>query len=336
MIDLRSDTVTTPSAAMRHAMAEAEVGDDVLDGDPTTRRLEERVAGLLGKEAALFFPSGTQANQVAVHVLAPRGSEVIVEAEAHIVHLEKAATAVLSGVQLFPVSGTDGVLAPERVAAAVRGGSVFLPRTSLITVENTHNAAGGRVTPPAVMDAIGAVARERGLPVHVDGARLWNAAVAAEVPPARLGRDATTVMVSFSKGLGCPVGSCLAGPRAVIEEAWHARARFGGGMRQTGILTAACLYALDHNLDRLGEDHAHAKLLADRLQGHAAFAVVPPETNIVMLDLARHTAEDAMARLSAAGVKLSRFGPRRVRAVTHLNLAREDVERAAKIIGEIL
>ncbi len=336
MIDLRSDTVTKPSPAMRRAMAEAEVDDDLLDGDPTTRRLEHRVAELLGKEAALFFPSGTQANQVAVHVLAPRGTEAIVEAEAHIVHFEKAASAVLSGVQLCPVRGASGVLAPEQVADAIRPASPFLPRTSLIAVENTHNAAGGRVTPPAVMDAICAVAREHGLPVHVDGARLWNAALAAGVPAARLVRDGTTVMVSFSKGLGCPVGSCLAGPRSVIEEAWEARARFGGGMRQTGILTAACEYALDHNLGRLGDDHANAKLLADRLQGCAGFAVVPPETNIVMLDLARHTAEDAMARLAAAGVKVSRFGPRRVRAVTHLDVTRPDVERAADIIRNVL
>jgi len=336
VIDLRSDTVTQPSSAMRRAMAEAEVGDDVLDGDPTTRRLEGRVAALLGKDASLFFPSGTQANQVAVHVQAPPGSEAIVEAEAHIVHYEKAAAATLSGVQLLTVRGTGGVLAPEDVAAAVREGSAFLPRTSLIAVENTHNAAGGRVTPPGVMDAIAAVARDRGLPVHVDGARLWNAAVAAGVGPARLVRDATTVMVSFSKGLGCPVGSCLAGPRALIEEAWHARARFGGGMRQTGVLTAACLYALDHNLGRLGEDHAHAELLANRLREHGGFAVVPPETNIVMLDLRELAAEVALAQLAAAGVKLSRFGPKRIRAVTHLNVSREDVERAAEIIGRVL
>jgi len=336
VIDLRSDTVTTPSPAMRRAMAEAEVGDDLLDGDPTTRRLEERVAALLGKEAALFFPSGTQANQVAVHVLAPRGSEAVVEADAHLVHFEQAAAAVLSGVQLLPVPGINGVLAPEQVAAAIRQESAFLPRTSLVTIENTHNAAGGRVTPPEVMDALAAVARERGLPVHVDGARLWNAAVATGASPARLVRDATTVMVSFSKGLGCPVGSCLAGPRAVIEEAWQARARFGGGMRQTGILTAACLYALDHHLERLGEDHAHARLLADRLEGLAACAVVPPETNIVMLDLRRHTADEAIARLQAAGVRVSRFGPRRVRAVTHLDVTAGNVAKAAGIIAQVL
>jgi threonine aldolase len=213
---------------------------------------------------------------------------------------------------------------------------VFLPRTSLIAIENTHNAAGGKVTPPEVVDAICAVAREHGVPVHVDGARLWNAAVAAGVRPARLVRDATTVMVSFSKGLGCPVGSCLAGPRAVMEEAWHARARFGGGMRQSGILTAACWYALEHNLSRLGEDHANARLLADRLVGCPGFTLVPPETNIVMLDLARLTAEDAMARLAAAGVKVSRFGPRRVRVVTHLDVTRADVERAAEVIGRVI
>jgi threonine aldolase len=336
VIDLRSDTVTKPSPAMRRAMAEAEVGDDVLDGDPTTRRLETRVAELLGKDVALFLPSGTQANQVALHVLAPRGTEAIVEADAHIRHFEKAAAAVLSGVQLCPVNGTGGVLAPADVAAAIRTGSEFLPRTSLIALENTHNAAGGRVTPPDVVDAICAVAREHGLPVHVDGARLWNAAVAAGVSPARLVRDATTVMVSFSKGLGCPVGSCLAGPRAVMEEAWHARARFGGGMRQTGILTAACWYALEHNLARLGEDHANARLLVDRLGGCAGFSVVPPDTNIVMLDLARLTAEEAITRLSAAGVKVSRFGPRRVRIVTHLDVSREDVERAAEIVRRIV
>jgi threonine aldolase len=336
MIDLRSDTVTKPSAAMRKAMAEAEVDDDLLDGDPTTRRLEAKVAHLLGKEAALFFPSGTQANQVAVHVLAPRGTETIVEADAHIRHFEKAAAAVLSGVQLSPVSGSGGVLSSQQVAAAIRTGSVFLPRTSLIAIENTHNAAGGRVTPPEVVDAICAVAREHGVPVHVDGARLWNAAVGAGVPPARLVKDATTVMVSFSKGLGCPVGSCLAGPRAVMEEAWHARARFGGGMRQSGILTAACWYALEHNLARLGEDHVHARLLADRVAGCAGFTVVPPETNIVMLDLVRLTSDEAIARLAAAGVKVSRFGPRRVRAVTHLDLTAKDVEAAAEVIGTVI
>ena len=335
-IDLRSDTVTKPSAAMRQAMADAEVGDDVLDGDPTTRRLERRVAELLGKEAALFVPSGTQGNQVAIHVLAPRGTEVIAEANAHVLHFENSGAAVLSGVALVAVPSRAGVLDPDAVRAAVRSGSPFLPRTAALEIENTHNAAGGKVTPPDVMDAVCAVAREHGLPVHVDGARLWNAAAALGVPPARLVRDATTVMVSFSKGLGCPVGSCLAGPRAVMEEAWHARARFGGAMRQDGILTAACLYALDHNLERLAEDHANARGLAERLRGQAAVHVVPPDTNIVMLDLVRHTAQQAMELLAARGVLVSNFGPRRLRVVTHLDVTADDVVRAAAIIAEQL
>ncbi len=321
---------------MRQAMAEAEVGDDVLDGDPTTRRLERRVAELLGKEAALFVPSGTQGNQVAVHVLAPRGAEVILEANAHILHFEKSGAAVLSGVALVPVASQGGVLDPDAVRAAIRAGSPFLPRTAALAVENTHNAAGGKVTRPEVMDALCAVARAHELPVHVDGARLWNAAAALGVAPARLVRDATTVMVSFSKGLGCPVGSCLAGPRALLEDAWQARARFGGAMRQNGILTAACLYALDHNVERLAEDHANARRLAERLEGHAGVRVVAPETNIVMLDLTRHTAPQAIELLAARGVLVSPFGPRRLRVVTHLDVTADDVERAAGIIGEAL
>ena len=333
IIDLRSDTVTRPSPAMRRAMADAEVGDDVLDGDPTTRRLEGRVAELLGKEAALFLPSGTQGNQVAIHVLAPRGTEVIAEANAHVLHYEHSGAAALSGVALVPVASRDGVLQPDAVWAACRTGSPFLPRTAALTLENTHNAAGGKVTAPTTMDALCAVAREMGLPVHVDGARLWNAAVALGVAPARLVRDATTVMVSFSKGLGCPAGSCLAGPRAVMEQAWHARARFGGAMRQNGILTAACLYALEHNLERLAEDHANARCLAAGLDGHPAVHVVAPDTNIVMLDLVRHDAQRAIELLAARGVLVSSFGPRRLRVVTHLDVSADEVVRAAAIIG---
>jgi threonine aldolase len=337
-IDLRSDTVTRPTPAMRRAMAEAEVGDDVLDGDPTTRRLETRIAELLGMEAALFFPSGTQANQTALWVHTEPGTEVLLEADSHIVHFEKAALAALAGAQVRPVAAPDGVLTAELVREAWRRPSPHLPRVAALAAENTHNAAGGRVMRPSVWDGLVAQAGEWGVPLHLDGARLWNAAAALEAAPARLARGAASVMVSLSKGLGCPVGSCLAGDRAFIEQAREVRRRLGGGMRQSGILAAAGLYALEHHLPRLGDDHAHAELLAERLDGHPGVRPLPPETNIVMLDLTRRdpTAEAAVSRLAAAGVLLVPFGERRLRAVTHLDVSREDVLRAAAVIADVL
>ncbi|HYL21916.1 MAG TPA: GntG family PLP-dependent aldolase [Gemmatimonadales bacterium] len=333
-IDLRSDTVTRPSAAMRRAIAEAEVGDDVLDHDPTTRRLEQRVAELLGKDEALFFPSGTQANQTAVGLLARAGTELFLEADAHLVHYELGGVAANWGVQIRPIATTDGLLTPERVQSALRPASPHVPRAGAVAVENTHNASGGRVLAPAIMDRIVAVARAAGLPVHLDGARLWNAATALGVPLARLTAGAATVMVSFSKGLGCPVGSCLAFATIERARAWEIRKRLGGGMRQSGVLAAAALYALDHNLDRLGEDHANARLLAERLAACRAVRASVPETNIVMIDLVREadTADVVIPRLARAGVLVVPFGPRRLRAVTHLDVARADVERAADLL----
>ena len=337
-IDLRSDTVTRPSAAMRRAMAEAEVGDDVLDHDPTTLRLEERVAELLGKEAALFFPSGTQANQSGIRLLTRPGTELLLEANAHIVHYEFAAVADLSGVQVRPVQTPDGVLTAELLRAAHRAPSPHVPRASAIAIENTHNAAGGKVMPAAVSDAVGALAREMKLPLHLDGARLWNAAAALGVPPARLAAPATTVMVSFSKGLGCPIGSCLAFPEAARDDVWQIRKRFGGGMRQSGILTAAALYDLDHNLGRIADDHANAKRLAAGLQGHPAVRPLAPESNIVMLDLVRERdgADAVIAKLTERGVLVTSFGPKRLRAVTHLDVSEVDIDRAVEVIGEVL
>jgi threonine aldolase len=337
-IDLRSDTVTRPSAAMRRAMAEAEVGDDVLDGDPTTRRLEERIAELLGKEAALFFPSGTQANQSGIWLNTRPGTELLLEANAHLVHYEIAGVAALSGVQIRPVATPDGLLTADLLRAALRAPSPHVPRASAIAMENTHNAAGGKVMPVAAAEAIGALARERGLRLHLDGARLWNAAAALGVAPARLAAPADTVMVSLSKGLGCPVGSCLAFPRGARDDAWEVRKRLGGGMRQSGILTAAALWALEHNLDRIVEDHANAKRLADGLAGHPAVRPLPPESNIVMLDLTRErdTAGAVIPKLAERGVLVTAFGPRRLRAVTHLDVSQKDVDRAAQIVAEVL
>jgi threonine aldolase len=337
-IDLRSDTVTKPSVAMRQAMAEADVGDDVLDGDPTTRRLEARIAGLLGTDDALFFPSGTQANQTGIALLTRPGTEVLVEGNAHLVHYEMAGLAALWGVQIRPIATADGLLTAESVRGALRPASPHVPRASALAVENTHNAAGGRVLGPEAFDAVVQAARAAGLAVHLDGARLWNAAATAGVPPARLTRGADTVMVSVSKGLGCPVGSCLGFAKDLRPRAWEIRKRLGGGMRQSGILAAAALYALDQNLPRLGEDHANARRFAELLAECATVRPWIPETNIVMLDLVRETdsSETVMPRLAQAGVKVAPWGPRRLRAVTHLDVSRGDVERAARLIMETL
>jgi threonine aldolase len=337
-IDLRSDTVTQPSPAMRRAMAEAEVGDDVLDRDPTTRRLEERVAALLGTGDALFFPSGTQANQAGVGLLTRPGTELLLEANAHLVHYELAGVAANWGVQIRPIATPDGRLTAARLETALRSASPDFPRPGAVAVENTHNAAGGAVMPPGVLDEIVATAARAGLRVHLDGARLWNAAAAADVPLARLARGAASVMVSFSKGLGCPVGSCLAVTADERPRVWEIRRRLGGGMRQSGILAAAALYALDHHVTRLGEDHEHARLLAHRLAECPRVRPVEPETNIVMLDLVRErdTAETIVPQLAAAGVLVVAFGPQRLRAVTHRDVSRRDIEHAAELMATVL
>ena len=337
-IDLRSDTVTRPSPAMRRAMADAEVGDDVLDGDPTTRRLEERVAGLLDTEDALFFPSGTQANQTGIALVTEPGTELLLEANAHLVHSEVAGVAALSGVQIRPITTPDGLLTPELVRGMIRAPSPHVPRTTALAIENTHNTAGGRVLNAAGVDALVRLARESRMAVHLDGARLWNAAVAVGMPPARLAQGVDTVMVSISKGLGCPVGSCLGFKKSMRARAWEIRKRLGGGMRQSGILAAAGLYALDHHLSRIGEDHANAKRFAAILSDSPTVRPSDPETNIVMVDLLRErdTPESVSPRLAQAGVRLAPWGPRRLRAVTHLDVSRADVERAARIILDTL
>jgi threonine aldolase len=323
---------------MRRAIAEAEVGDDVLERDPTTRRLEERTAALLGKGDALFFPSGTQANQSGIWFDTERGTELLVEANAHVRHNEIAGVAGLSGVQVRPVATPDGVLTAELVRAALPPASPHWVRVSAIAIENTHNAAGGKIMPAETADAIGALAAEIGVPLHLDGARIWNAAAALGVPPERLARPARTVSVCFSKGLGAPVGSCLAFPAEARGELWEIRKRLGGGMRQSGILAAAALYALEHNLGRIGEDHANAKRLADGLRGHPGVTPLTPDTNILMLDLLRErdTADAVIAKLKARGVLVTSFGPKRLRAVTHLDVSAADIETAIEAIAQVL
>jgi threonine aldolase len=338
VVDLRSDTVTRPTPAMRQAIAAAEVGDDQLGDDPTVRRLEERVARLLGKEAALLFPTGIMANQTAIALHGGPGTEAVVEADAHVLQWEEAGAAAWAGVQLRPVATPDGILTADHVRAGIRPDSRYQPRTSLICVENTHNGAGGRITPLETLRDIRALADEHGLPVHMDGARLWNAAVAAGVTLTEFAATADTVMVTLSKGLGCPVGSLLAGSADAMDRAWRIRRRMGGAMRQSGILAAAGLHALDHHLHRLADDHRRARRLADGAGALPAISAVPPDTNIVMLDLGPD-APDAPAlaeRLARHRVLVIPFARRRLRAVTHLDVDDEGVEAALAGLAEAL
>ena len=335
MIDLRSDTVTRPTPAMRRAMADAEVGDDVLDGDPTVRRLEERVASLLGKDAARFFPTGTMANQAGIAVHSQPGTEALLDSEAHIIHWEMAGVAALWGVQVRPVPAGEGrlVMGAADLDRTIRPASLHAPAASLVCIENTHNGAGGKVTPLDELQALRAVADAHGLPVHMDGARLWNASVATGTALADFARCAHTVMLSFSKGLGCPVGAILVGDAPTIARAHVVRKRLGGGMRQSGILAAAALHALDAHLDRLVDDHENARLLADAVAGAAGARVVAPDTNIVMIDLpSGMSSADVVARAKDGGVLVSSWSATRVRAVTHLDADRAAVLRAADVV----
>jgi len=337
-IDLRSDTVTRPDAAMRRAMAEAEVGDDVFGEDPTVRRLEGAAAAAVGHEAALFVPSGMMGNEIALHLhgrAAGAGSEVICEARSHVVTYEMGAMALLSGLQPRTVEGERGRLDPARVEAAVQPDVPYLSRTAAIVVENTHNMAGGTVTPPALADELVGVARRRGLPIHLDGARLFNAAVALGVPPARLARGFDSVMFTLSKGLGAPVGSMLCGLAAWIREARRVRKAFGGGMRQVGVLAAAGVLALEHGPARLAEDHANAKRLAEGLAGLPGVELDPAEveTNIVIFGVDGGAVEGAPAaafvsRAAEAGVLCIAVAADRVRMVTHRDVDRAGIERA--------
>ena len=336
MIDLRSDTVTKPTAAMRRAMHDAEVGDDVYGEDPTVLTLEGRVAELLGKEAARFVPSGTMANQIALLVHCRPGDEVITSEGAHCAFYESGAGAAWAGVQ-FVTAGAGVIFSPEDLDAAAKPDAYWCPRTRLLTLENTHNRGGGKVLPQDRVAALCAHARARGYATHLDGARLFNASVASGRTVAELAAPFDTVSVCLSKGLGAPVGSLLAGTREHVRAATRLRKMLGGGMRQVGVLAAAGLHALDHHVARLADDHAHAKLLADCVRAAPGVTVEAPDTNIVMIDLPAGTTADAVVTAAAArGVKLSAFGPRRLRAVTHLDVTAEDARRAGEVLAATL
>jgi len=336
MIDLRSDTVTRPTAVMRQAMAEAKVGDDLYGEDPTVNRLQEEAARLLGFEAALFVPTGTMGNEIAIRTLTERGDQVLVEERSHVVEYELSGMAQLSGVVPRLLRAESGILSPEAVRGALKTATVNRSAASLLVLENTHNLAGGVVTPVEEMRALFACAREAGLRVHVDGARLWNAAVALGVRPVDLVAGADTVMVTLSKGLCCPVGSLLVSSRERIEKARRVRQLFGGGMRQAGVIAAAGLVAFAQMIPRLAEDHEKAKHLASVLDGRPGLRVGAVETNIVIARFDEPTVPDLVVALKARGVLGTAMDARTFRLVTHHDVSAEDCDRAATILGELL
>lgn len=332
-IDLRSDTVTRPSPGMRRAMAEAEVGDDVFGEDPTALRLERTMAEQLGKEGALFVPTGTMANQIALLLHCRRGDAVVVGDGTHCMAFESGAAAAWAGVQ-FSIAG-PGLFSVEGLELALAPAGDLFPRPRLVVLENTHNRAGGAVWPRPRARAVAERARARGLAVHLDGARLWNAEVATGDSLADLASVADTVSVCFSKGLGAPAGSLLAGPSALIAEARRLRKMLGGGMRQVGVLCAAALFAVQHQRVRLREDHHLARLLAEGLSHLPGFTVQPVETNIVLVDVRTGSAADLVARLRADGVLVHAVAPQRLRAVTHRDLDAAQIESALEAFARV-
>ncbi len=338
-VDLRSDTVTLPSQPMRAAMASAPVGDDQYGEDPTVRALQERIAALLGKEAAIFLPSGTMANQVGLKLLTRPGDDVVVGDEAHVVWHESGAAAANAGVQ-FSVVGRGGLFtAAEFRAACKPRGHIIFPPTTLVTVENTHNRGGGVVFPQSEAVAICAAARELGVATYLDGARLFNTSVASGTSLAELAAPFDVVSVALSKGLGCPVGSVIAGSAADMVRAVRARRMFGGAMRQSGILAAAGLYALDHNIERLAEDHANARVMAEYVAGtRAEMDLATVQTNIVIFRVPEPLPDAAtvVQRAQEHGVLVSAFAARTVRAVTHLNVDAAQSRRAGEVLAKAL
>jgi threonine aldolase len=337
VVDLRSDTVTRPTPGMRRAIAEAVVGDDVFGDDPTVQELERRVAREAGKEAALFVPSGTMGNQLAIRVLTQRGDLVLIEADSHIHLYEQGGLSANSGCFPHVVRAERGVIQPEHVEAALSEPDEHVARLTLVCLENTHNIAGGAIVPLERMRATAAAARAHGLAVHLDGARLWNASVATGIPVAEWAAVADTVMMCFSKGLGAPIGSILLGTADRIHEARRARKLWGGGMRQVGILAAACLYALDHHVARLADDHRRARSLAAGIAEVSGTSVPTPDTNLVFFRLESDALDPkaVLGGLEARGVLMSQYGPRLLRAATHLDVDDRAIARAVEAFHEV-
>jgi threonine aldolase len=336
LIDLRSDTVTRPTPGMRAAMQAAEVGDDVFHEDPSVNRLEEKVAALLGKEAALFVPSGTMSNQIGVKAHTQPGDELLCDVNCHIYNNEAGGPAALSGVMCRTVEGDFGVLDVTQLDGKVRGANEHHARTRLVCLENTHNKGGGRVYPLEKIQAISSWARRQGLAMHLDGARLWNAVVASGVPAKTWGEPFDSVSVCFSKGLGAPVGSALAGTREYIARARRVRKLFGGGMRQAGVIAAAALYALEHHVERLAEDHRNARVVAQAIADTPGLRLSPPEveTNLIWFEVDPELgpAKAVAAALKERGVLVHVMGPQTLRACTHLDVSAAQAERAAEVV----
>jgi len=339
MINLFSDTQTRPTPAMREAMARAEVGDEQRGLDPAVTALCRRVAALLGKEAAVFLPSGGMCNLVSILVHCQAGDEIIAEAGAHIVNFEAGGAAALAGAMVRPVPGDRGIFTATDLAAAIRPESRYAPRSRLVAVEQTANLAGGTIWPLPVLEEVAGLARRHGLATHMDGARLLNAAVESGISAADHAAMFDSCWIDLSKGLGCPVGAVLAGSEAFIQAAWRWKQRLGGAMRQAGILAAAGLYALDHHVERLAEDHANARHLSDLLAAVPGLHQddAPVETNMVFFDVSALgvDAETFVGRLAALGVEMVAMGPSRVRAVTHLDVNRADIETAAGLVARL-
>jgi threonine aldolase len=338
MIDLRSDTVTRPTPAMRSSIQAAEVGDDVFGEDPTVNRLQEKVAALLGKEAALFVPSGTMSNQICVKAHTQPGDELLCEATCHIYVNEAGAPAALSGVTCRTIEGDYGILDLSQLEDKIRPVNDHQVRTRLVALENTHNRGGGRIYPLDKIAAISAWARGRGLLMHLDGARLWNAIVATGVPGGEWAKHFDSVSVCFSKGLGAPIGSALAGSRELVMRSKRIRKMLGGGMRQAGMAAAGALFALEHHIDRLADDHRHAQVIAQAVSDTPGLLLDPPEveTNLVFFEVDPDlgSAKDVAAALKQCGVHVHLPGPQTIRACTHLDVSAAQVERAAEIIRQ--